>query len=225
MTGALRRLVIAGGGGHGAEIAAYVTECGRDLGVEPGAVFDDDPDRGGFDGFASVHSLDELAAMVTGGTQGWAYITAVGDNAARVRLVRRLEGAGLREPWSCIHPRSWCGPDVECGAGTCLAPASIVTTRARVGRHCILNVKASVSHDCEVGDYCNINPGATVCGGVILGEGVYIGAGATVRENVTIGPWSVVGAGAVVLRDLPERVLAVGVPAAVKRELPSTDQC
>jgi sugar O-acyltransferase (sialic acid O-acetyltransferase NeuD family) len=145
------------------------------------------------------------------------FLTAVGNNRARQQLVARVES--LARPnlsaWTLRHPLSHTGHGVEVGEGTCLAPGSIVTTRALIGRHCILNVKASVSHDCEVGDYSNINPGATVCGNVRIGEGCFLGTGATVSNGVSIGAWSVIGAGAVVIRDVPPRVTAVGVPARV----------
>jgi len=52
-----------------------------------------------------------------------------------------------------------------------------------------------------------------------IGSNVWIGAGAMVLAGVTIGDDTVVGAGAVVTRDLPPRVLAVGNPARVVRDL------
>jgi sugar O-acyltransferase (sialic acid O-acetyltransferase NeuD family) len=104
------------------------------------------------------------------------------------------------------------------GPGTLLAPGVIITTRVRVGAHCILNVKASISHDCVIGDWCNINPGATLCGNVTVGEGAFIGAGAIVREKINIGAGAAIGAGAVVIRDVPPHTTVAGVPA---RLLPS----
>jgi maltose O-acetyltransferase len=46
---------------------------------------------------------------------------------------------------------------------------------------------------------------------------VWLGAGAKVMDGVSIGSDVVVGAGAVVTTDLPDRVVAVGVPARVVR--------
>lgn len=52
-----------------------------------------------------------------------------------------------------------------------------------------------------------------------IGEDVWIGAGAVVLKGVTIGRGSTIGANAVVTRDVPENVLAAGVPATVIRTL------
>jgi serine O-acetyltransferase len=49
-----------------------------------------------------------------------------------------------------------------------------------------------------------------------VGKEVFIGANAIILGNITIGDFSYIGAGAVVLRSVPERHLAVGVPAENK---------
>ena len=51
--------------------------------------------------------------------------------------------------------------------------------------------------------------------GVTIGEGAWLGAGAKVLDGVRIGAHAVVGAGAVVREDVPDRAIAVGVPARV----------
>lgn len=53
--------------------------------------------------------------------------------------------------------------------------------------------------------------------GIALGENVWLGAGAKVLDGVTIGSNVVVGAGAVVTEDLPDGVVAAGMPAKVLR--------
>jgi acetyltransferase-like isoleucine patch superfamily enzyme len=54
--------------------------------------------------------------------------------------------------------------------------------------------------------------------GIVLGDDVWLGAGAKVLDGVRIGSRVAVGAGAVVTRDLPDGVVAVGIPARVVRE-------
>jgi acetyltransferase-like isoleucine patch superfamily enzyme len=51
--------------------------------------------------------------------------------------------------------------------------------------------------------------------GVIIGDGAWLGAGAKVLDGVTIGNHAVIGAGAVVREAVPDRAVAVGVPARV----------
>ena len=59
---------------------------------------------------------------------------------------------------------------------------------------------------------------ARTSAGITLGDDVWLGAGAKVLDGVRIGSRVAVGAGAVVTRDLPDGVVAVGVPARVVRE-------
>lgn len=56
---------------------------------------------------------------------------------------------------------------------------------------------------------------ARVSAGVEVGEGAWLGAGAKILDGVRIGPHAIVGAGAVVRETIPERAIAVGVPARV----------
>jgi acetyltransferase EpsM len=201
-------LYIVGAGGHGRELHAYVQDVEKsgwsgqlrgylDDGLAPG-------------NYGRLHVLGAIELLPREGNVR--YLTAFGDNSVRRRIVQKIENAS---PWTLIHPSAYVGEDSEIGAGSCLAPGSIVTANTKIGSHCILNVKASVSHDCAVGDFVNINPGAVVCGWVTIDEGAYIGAGAVIKDRVKIGAWSVIGAGTVVIRDIPPGVTAVGVPARV----------
>lgn len=54
---------------------------------------------------------------------------------------------------------------------------------------------------------------------VTIRQGAYVGTGAIVLPGVTIGKESVVAAGAVVTKNVPARVVVMGVPASVKKIL------
>jgi maltose O-acetyltransferase len=54
---------------------------------------------------------------------------------------------------------------------------------------------------------------------ISIGSRVWLGGGAIVCPGVTIGDDVVVGSGAVVVKDLPDRVVAVGNPARIVRQL------
>ena len=58
---------------------------------------------------------------------------------------------------------------------------------------------------------------------VTIGSDVWLGANVTVCPGVTIGDGAVIGAGSVVTRDIPPRVVAVGNPCRVLREITPAD--
>jgi sugar O-acyltransferase (sialic acid O-acetyltransferase NeuD family) len=216
-------IVILAAGGHAAEVYSYLADLElTGTPVRLLGLIDDGKPAGAWEGSCILGGFDALAGLLAAraGTP-LGYLTAVGSNPLRRRLVARAEQAAAGRPlfpWTLRHPTALVGRRVEIGEGTLLAPGSLITTRSRVGRHCILNVKVSVSHDCTVGDFVNLNPGVTICGKVHIGEGASIGAGATVIDGVSIGAWSIVGGGAVVIRDIPSNVTAVGVPARIIKQ-------
>ena len=74
-----------------------------------------------------------------------------------------------------------------------------------------------------------IDPQERIMGGcyarpITIGDNVWIGAGVHVMGGVTIGKNSVIGAGSVVTKDIPENVIAAGVPCKVVRKITEQDK-
>lgn len=61
--------------------------------------------------------------------------------------------------------------------------------------------------------------GTTYPAPIVIGKNVWIGADVTVLPGVSIGENSIIAAGAVVTKDIPENVIAGGVPAKVIKEI------
>ena len=59
---------------------------------------------------------------------------------------------------------------------------------------------------------------------ITVGNSVWIGANVTVLPGVTIGNYVIIGAGSVVNRDIPDGVIAVGVPCKVIRKITEDDK-
>ena len=211
----MREVFVIGAGGHGCEVVSYITQ---DPQAKCIGVIDDKVPPGricGVEILGGLQAMDRLAR--SNPEKQFHFITALGDNATRRRVVDRIEALALPNltAWTLTHPASHIGPEVSVGAGTLFSPNTIVTARSQIGDHCILNIKASISHDVRLGDFVNLNPNTTIAGNVEIGEGAYIGAGATVIEKIRIGKGVVVGAGSVVIRDVPDFVTVVGVPAQI----------
>ncbi len=59
--------------------------------------------------------------------------------------------------------------------------------------------------------------GSPETAGVVIGNDVWVGTRVIIMPGITIGDKAVIGAGAVVTKDIPERGIAVGIPAKVIR--------
>lgn len=66
--------------------------------------------------------------------------------------------------------------------------------------------------------------GVTWVAPVRVCTGAYIGSRSVIMPGVTVGPGAVVGASSVVTRDVPAKMVAVGVPARVIGTVESLDQ-
>ncbi len=140
----------------------------------------------------------------------------VGDCEARLRIAQRAEEQGF-QLLTVTHPTAVLAPDVVLGAGTLAAAGVIVNPGATLGRAVILNTACSVDHDCCVDDGVHLSPGVRLGGNVTVGAGAWVGIGGSVIQGIRIGARAVIGAGSVVVRDVPESVVAFGVPARVRR--------
>ena len=56
-------------------------------------------------------------------------------------------------------------------------------------------------------------------GKVIIDDGAHIGIGAIIMPGVKIGKGAIVGAGSVVIKDIPDYVVAVGIPARIIKSI------
>ena len=140
-------------------------------------------------------------------------VSAVGSPAVRKKLLEIWKG---NEFFIALSPGAIVDGTARIGLGSQVAPLSIIMTGANVGKHCIINIHSSVSHDCVLGDYVTLSPGVHLGGGVNVGAGAFIGIGATIIDGVKIASGVVVGAGAVVVRDLTiENGVYVGNPARI----------
>jgi sugar O-acyltransferase (sialic acid O-acetyltransferase NeuD family) len=139
-------------------------------------------------------------------------VCAIGVCDARKLVVQKLQTIGVSF-YNAIHPSVVMSEFVELGQDVIICAGSVLTVNIKIGDHVHINLNSTVGHDTVIGNYCSINPAVAINGNNCLGEGVYVGTGAKFIQEVSVGDWSTIGAGAVVVKDIPERVVAVGVPA------------
>ena len=89
-----------------------------------------------------------------------------------------------------------------------------------VGSMCSFFARTTIEHDAVIGDNVVCGPGVNLAGCVSIGAHAFIGTGAIIGPEITIGARTLIGAGAVVVSNIPEGVIAFGVPASVQRAAP-----
>lgn len=204
-----RGVCVLGAGGH----AKVVISTLRALGMEVAGLYDDDPAKQG-SMCAGVPVLGSISSFTPAMVREC--VLAIGDDATRQKIASRMSWVH----WlTVVHPKAYVHDSVHLGPGTVLMAGAIVQPDAQIGAHCIINTGATVDHGCVIGDFCHVAPGCNLGGRVTLAEGVFMGIGSVAIQGIRVGAWTTVGAGAAVVTDVPDRVLAVGVPARVRRKV------
>ena len=96
--------------------------------------------------------------------------------------------------------------------------------RTDIGAFTYINARHGVILEdfVQIGSHCSIYSYSTIDwkeGQVVLKRNCRIGTHSAVMPNVTIGKNTIVGAFSYVTKDIPENVVAFGVPARVVRQL------
>lgn len=212
------QIIILGAGGHARVIADILSRQRRSL-----LGFMDDHVNGDVVGLPCLGPISNLESVVASLGDGCvSLVVGIGDNHTRYRVVERIRHVVVKHQISfatVLDPSSVISVNAQLGPGTVVMPNAVVNSGARVGSHTIINTAATVDHDCIIGDFVHLSPGVHLAGNVVVQCGAHLGIGAVVIPGVRIGSWTIVGAGSSVVRDIPDGVVAYGVPATARRQL------
>jgi UDP-N-acetylbacillosamine N-acetyltransferase len=204
----VKKIAIYGASGHGKVVADIAVACGYEV------VFfvDDDEVKSEFYGrkvyrFGEVRNQTDIV-----------FALGIGSNDIRAAKYFTLKESGFDLP-PLVYPNTIVSQSAILQEATVVMPSVVINASAKIEKGVILNSSCVIEHDCVIGEFAHISPLAGLAGGVDIGRRVHIGIGAKVIQGVKIGAGSVVGAGGVVVRDVGEKVLAVGVPAKEIKKL------
>ena len=197
----IERLILAGYGGFGREVAAWIRASGMPYEVV-GHIDDEKANEPPVIGRIHDHRPRPDVA----------YLTCFGDGAARHRVRCELEARGAR-------------------MGTVVSPNVIYATSPTDSRNSLFLGVCSISNDLVLGDDLLIQSFACIGHDVVIGTGVTISSHAfvgghaklesfctihphaVVLPHVKIGEGAVVGAGSVVIKDVEPYTTVFGAPA------------
>jgi acetyltransferase-like isoleucine patch superfamily enzyme len=124
--------------------------------------------------------------------------------------------------------------NVTIGEGSLLGTNAVVDGSCRLGRNVSVQTGVYISTYTTIEDAVFLGPCCTLINdkyvtqspyelrGPTIRKGASIGANAVIFPRVEVGEGAVVGAGAVVTKDVPSRVVVVGVPAVRLKDVPDT---
>jgi sugar O-acyltransferase (sialic acid O-acetyltransferase NeuD family) len=204
-------IVVYGASGHG-KVVADILLSQR---ISVAGFVDDD---------VTTNSADILGLKVLGNGK-WLFRNSeskrvvaalgIGDNANRRRIAEECMGSGV-ELLTAVHSSAVVAPSAYLSPGVVVMAAAVINPDAHIGMGAIINTAAVVEHDCRVGDFAHLSPNSTMGGGAQLGSLSWLGMGAEIIHGVTVGAGTIIAAGAVAVRDIPDRVVAMGIPARVR---------
>lgn len=210
-------IYILGAGGLGRETLNIYIDAGRDREVAGfleencqtiGRIVENKPVQD----ISVLNDLDRTSVKL---------ICAIGT-PLRKRLIEYTKDLGYSYD-TIAHPKIKKFGGVAFGEGVIISASNNISTQIKIDDYSILNEACTLGHDVHIGKYTTISLGVLIAGNVRIGDECYIGIGAVIIDKVKIGNKSFIGAGAVVTADIPDNVLAFGVPARPIRKLNEND--
>lgn len=208
------RVIGLGAGGHAKVVIEILRLSGN---YEIAGLLDHEPELwntevagvpvlGGDDLLPEIYARGIHCAFIGVGT--------IGVTEARRRLYDKVRHHGF-ELARAVHPQAVISPSAEIGDGPTIMAGVVINAAARLGDNVIVNTGATIDHDCVIGSHVHISCGASLGGSVTVGEASHVGIGASLIQSIHVGRSAVIGAGSVVISDIPDGVVAVGVPARI----------
>jgi len=208
----MKELYIIGAGGFGREIAWLVERINE---KEPTwdlkGFIDDNRTLWGsiLDDYKVIGGCDYLRQM----THDVWVLCAVGSSKTRKKIIDSIGNSDNIHFATVIDPSVQMSKRVQIGEGTMICAGNIITVDANIGKHNIINLDCTIGHDAVLGDFVTLYPSVNVSGCSVVGSETELGTGMQTIQGMKIGSKTIVGAGAVVIRDIPDRCVAVGSPA------------
>jgi UDP-2-acetamido-3-amino-2,3-dideoxy-glucuronate N-acetyltransferase len=143
----------------------------------------------------------------------------------------RVRAGAIVGDQAFVRERTTIGADTVIGRASAVDNDVVIGARVRVQTNVYLTAGSVVEDDVFVGpgvvttndDTMARHPAGAPLVGATLRRACRVGGGAVLVPGVEVGAEAFVAAGALVTRDVPPRAVVMGVPAAVRREVPDVD--
>jgi len=209
----MKSIFVYGAGGHSKVVIDAIRSSLMDvqiLGVIDddvalhGSVYSGHPVLGGF---VELQRYDNNRRH-----KDYGVIVAIARNDIRKHIYSKVSQLDC-DLISVVHLSAQIAKDVTIGPGSMIMATAVLNPDVTLGTGVVINTGAIIEHDCVVHDFVHVGPGAVFGGAVEVCEDSLVGLGARVLPFIRIGKGATVAAGSVVIRDVPDGITVVGVPA------------
>jgi sugar O-acyltransferase (sialic acid O-acetyltransferase NeuD family) len=165
-------------------------------------------DAAGYPVFQGSQFPEEIQSRVG----SFEVIIAMSPMEKRKERIQQLKNLPLN-PITIIHSSAVISKSAEIGKGCLICPGVIIGPGVVIGDHTILNSAVTIDHDSVIHENVIMAAGVHLPGYVKVLSDTFIGVGSCSVNGVTIGKNCLIGAGSVITKNIPDDVLAAGVPA------------
>lgn len=212
-----RKLLLLGGGGHCKSIIDSLVGCNSY--TEIGIVEKSGSCNSSILGIAVVGFDEDLGKLKREGyTDAFVSLGSIGNTSSRRRLFDLIISLEFDVP-NIIDNSAVVSRDSILGKGIFIGKNAVVNAGSVLENGVIINSSVTVEHDCMIGAFAHVSPGVVLCGNVTIGSDTHVGAGSVVRQQISVGSNTTVGMGSIVLHDIPDKMIAYGIPCRIVRAL------
>ena len=202
----VEKLIIAGYGGFGREVAAWVQSANAPISGYEVVGHIDDQKVGAQPVIGPI--VDHVARTDV------VYVTCFGDGAARHKVRCELEARGARMG-TLVSPNVIYATSPFTSKNSLFLGVCSISNDVVLGDDLLIQSFACIGHDVRIGNGVTVSSHAFVGGNATLEPFCTIHPHAVVLPHVTIGEGAVVGAGSVVIRNVAPGTTVFGAPAKV----------
>lgn len=204
--------IIIGAGTYGEVYLAYLQEAG----VNVVGFLDDDPKYKN----QSVRNIPVIGPIAkletlkeTDGVE--AVYCPLGNNMLRVKFLSKARKLGYKTP-NYIHPSVIISPNVSIGEGVYVLLGTTIMPHTIIKDFVMISMGVHLAHHCVLDEGVFLSTGCNFGASIHASRYAYCGISSTIMTGIhELGEDCLIGAGAVVIRDVPDRAVAAGVPAKV----------
>lgn len=182
----MKKIIIVGSGGHGAELSDYIQYNERVTNVREFEIIgylDDNPVN---------YSNYKFGAPLIGGVRNHQirpdveYLMGIANLTYRKLFVDQYTSAGARFI-SLVHHTAYISDSASLGKGVVIGPMVNLGPNSVIGDYTMLNSRCSMGHDTKVGEFNFISPNVCFSGFTEIGDGNLFGINSATIPGIKVG--------------------------------------